>query len=119
MQNVITIGLDNVSNESELLSVIGSQLCLGGPEGNHKVHAVVGGWGLNWNALTDSLTCLDSGGIWGTSPTLQFPLFLRFSGAAQLAQSCPAALEELGTILLDVQTSYARVGIGFDFEINE
>jgi len=118
MSTNVCIDLSRVANDAQLLSTIGEALCLGGPAGNHPTRVGVNrGWGLNWHALNDSLSCLDTGGIWGTSPKLSFPLMIRFEQSGNLRRACPEALTSLREILLDTQALYAQRRLEFAFEL--
>ena len=119
MTNTISIDLSGITDEAQLLALIGAELQLGGPDGNHPVKpGASAGWGLNWDALADSLCYLDEGGIWGTAPKHAFPLMLKFDGALKLANSCPNALGTLEEILLSTQEKYARTGLEFSFRVD-
>lgn len=119
MTKTISINLHGVTDEAQLLALIGEALQFGGPDGNHRLESgVSAGWGLNWDALADSLCYLDEGGIWGTAPKHPFPLLLRFDGALELANSCPRVIGTLEGILLETKEKYALAGLKFLFEVN-
>jgi hypothetical protein len=77
----VEISLSGAKSKSEVLEIIGDSLEFGGPEGNvpsspdEKI-----GWGFNWDALSNCLRMLSSGGIWGDSRRFDFPLVLQFKG---------------------------------------
>ncbi len=116
MPVIVTVDLRDASNDAELLAIIGEALQLGGPDGNNSViPASTIGWGMNWDALADSLSCLDTGGIWGTSKRLGFPLSLRFEGARRLSLESPRTLGTLLEVLQLTKQKYANSGLDFDF----
>ena len=71
-EQIRIIDLGEARTSDHVLGTLGRVLQLGGPDGNIPVTTVGAGrgWGMNWDALRDSLRCLDTGGIWGTSPHL-------------------------------------------------
>jgi len=115
---VLTISLLGKRTKAEVLCVLGEVLQLGGPGGNHPVSpGGQAGWGHNWDALFDCLLNLPSGGIWGTSPPVRFPLRLVLTDAGQLAQQSPDALTVLTDVLEQTRDTYARTGRIFEFAI--
>ncbi|MHB8845961.1 MAG: barstar family protein [Nitrospirota bacterium] len=111
------IDLASVKTKMDLLIVLGRVLNLGGPNGNHPVTAVNAGsgWGMNWDALKDSLLSLDSGGIWGTSPKLEFPFFLEIINWKEYLAADPEGFSILKTILSETNATYAKEGLQFTF----
>ncbi|MEG1456042.1 MAG: hypothetical protein RSC66_10805, partial [Comamonas sp.] len=60
----LTIDLDGMTHKAQILAALGAALSLGGPDANHPVRpGEERGWGMNWDALFDSLLNLHSGGI--------------------------------------------------------
>lgn len=118
--HVVEIDLAGIRSTNQLLAHLGSELELGGPAGNHKTRAGEerAGWGLNWSALKDSLCYLDSGGIWGTSTRLPFPLTLRFVNHDAFEYACPQEFATLVSILEDVRSIYRRSGLDFGFQFD-
>jgi hypothetical protein len=63
----VVIDLSGLKTKDEVLRKFGEIFEFGGPDGNFPVEPEGNaGWGLNWDALTDSLALLPEGGIWGT-----------------------------------------------------
>lgn len=114
-----TVHLEGISDKSQVLAAIGEALCLGGSGGNHPARSgEEKGWGMNWDALFDCLLNLHSGGIWGTSPTLDFPLALTVVGAGALMGDNPQAFAVLQDILEQTRETYAKRGMDFTFHIS-
>ena len=72
--DIVVVDLSDVASKEALLTTLGAALDLGGPNGNVPVaHSKAGrGWGMNWDALEDSLRELHNGGIWGTARRIAF-----------------------------------------------
>lgn len=104
------IDLKNCDTEEKVLSKIGEILDLGGTVGNNKK-----GWGHNWNALNDSLSYLDVGGIWGSSKILEFPLELVFTNFQSFQEKEPNGFKTLVEILEDKAELYKKSGQLFSF----
>lgn len=120
MPNILTIDIQGEHSKANVLAAMGEALQLGGPGGNHPVRAGEEfGWGMNWDALFDSLLYLDSGGIWGTSPVIEFPLELVISGTGAFARHNPDAFAVLKDVLEQTRETYARTGLVFGFVIRE
>ena len=120
MPNVLTISLEGKHSKADVLSVIGEALQLGGPGGNHPVRpGEESGWGMNWDTLFDCLLNLHSGGIWGTSPVIEFPFELVITGAGAFARDNPDAFAILNDELEQTRDTYARSGRVFEFVIRE
>ncbi len=115
-----SIDLSGIERSDELLFLLGQGFCLGGIDGNHHVRALNSGkgWGLNWDALADSLSCLESGGIWGASPKFKFPLVLKFTGCALFQSADEKGFEILESILRDTKANYDKVGLKFEYELH-
>jgi hypothetical protein len=113
----IAIDLQGVQSAAQLMDALGEALELGGPGGNVEVQKPVDGkgWGKNWNALLDSLTCLDTGGIWGTSRKPRFPLLLELRNASALRTADPKAFATLTEILQDARDRYAKSNLEFGY----
>lgn len=112
----ITVDLRAVQSTPQLMDVLGEALQLGGPDGN--VDPADGkGWGKNWDALYDSLRCLDSGGIWGTNRKPQFPLRMALKNSATLRSADREGYSLLLEVLEDTREWYARHGLEFAFEL--
>src|SRR5688572_7019544 len=107
MTHVEVIDLNGVADSAALLYVLGQRFELGGPLANHPVGPNgMTGWGMNWDALADSLRYLDAGGIWGTSTKVPFPLLLRFENVEALSREDPQALGLLQEVLEEAKVSY-------------
>lgn len=120
MPNVLTIDIQGKHSKADVLAAMGEALQLGGPGGNHPVRAGEEfGWGMNWDALFDSLLYLDSGGIWGTSPVIAFPFELVITGVEAFARQNPDAFAVLNDVLEQTRETYARSGRVFEFVIRE
>jgi len=119
MMHVEFIDLGGVTDGAALLHRLGERLELGGPAGNHSVDAVNGmaGWGMNWDALADSLCYLDTGGIWGTSTKVPFPLLLRFENVEALRGESPEMLDLLKEVLERTKAAYGRSGKNFEYAL--
>ncbi|BFO57016.1 barstar family protein [Acidovorax sacchari] len=120
MPNVLTINIQGKHSKADVLAAMGEALQLGGPGGNHPVRpGEESGWGMNWDALFDCLLNLHSGGIWGTSPVIEFPLELVITGAGLFARDNPDAFAVLNDVLEQTRETYARSGRVFEFVIRE
>jgi hypothetical protein len=117
---VVSIDLANVRSKAELLAQVGEVLEFGGVGdiGQRPSPASDDGWGRNWDALSDSLCYLDTGGIWGTSRQLPFPLTLRFENSAGLRSADPESVRLLTEILGDLVAKYERNEMDFKFEFS-
>ena len=111
------VDLGTVRSEEQLLDLLGDALELGGPDGNVNVAhpGEAKGWGKNWNALLDSLTCLDTGGIWGTSRRFTFPLKLEFANSSAFRDADPISYSILLEVLETVRGRYAHDGVEFSY----
>jgi hypothetical protein len=115
---IVEISLQGAKRKEDVLARFGESLELGGPGGNAPVDRLQGkGWGFNWDALADSLCELATGGIWGTSRKLAFPLHLRITGSKEFRRRSPDDFEQLYSILRATETHYSQQDQGFDFEI--
>ncbi len=120
MPNVLTISIKGQHTKADVLAAMGEALQLGGPGGNHPVRpGEESGWGMNWDALFDCLLNLHSGGIWGTSPVIAFPLELVITGADAFARDNPDTFAVLTDVLEQTRETYARTGRVFEFVIRE
>ncbi len=119
MVTVVRIDLAGVVDARSLLARLGESLELGGPDGNHRVSDpnTTTGWGMNWDALADCLSCLETGGIWGTSRRHQFPMCLRLENVDELQEENPEALATLEGILKEAQTKYSLSSLCFEYSI--
>ena len=113
----IVIDLKNCVDKQSVLLKIGEILMLGGPNGNIPVDLgnAEKGWGINWDALFDSLRELENGGIWGTSPKLQFPITLIFQNYTQFKSNNPNEHKILVDILEDVKRFYSQSEKVFEY----
>jgi len=116
---LVQIDLKHVKSKMDLLKEFGDKLELGGPNGNVPVTGSMRGrgWGLNWDALNDSLCCLDSGGIWGTSKRFEFPLKLVIMNHQVYLRHDPEGFRTLVEILEDVKGSYSASEMLFEYEL--
>ncbi len=112
------IDLLGTRDEKEVLFKFGESLDLGGPNGNYSpdVSKPNSGWGMNWNALNDSLSCLDSGGIWGTSKKFEFPLKLVIKNSLDFQKYNSESFKILQEILSDKTDQYKLRNKEFSFE---
>ena len=119
MVTVVSIDLTGVVDARGLLARLGESLELGGPGGNHCVSDpnTTSGWGMNWDALADCLSCLETGGIWGTSRRHQFPMCLRLENVGELHEENPEALATLEEILKETQAKYSLISLCFEYSI--
>ena len=111
----IIIDLKDCDNEKKALLKLGEILCLGGIDGNLPARSdlQMKGWGLNWDALKDSLSCLDTGGIWGNSPIPQFPLKLVFVNYETFRNREPNKFKTLKEIMETTKNIYEKDGKNF------
>jgi hypothetical protein len=116
-REIIEVDLTSVGSKQELLHLLGEIFELGGPGGNVPVTGPTEGkgWGCNWDALADSLSCLSEGGIWGTSRVFQFPLFVTFKGSATYRASDPEGYTTFVEILEGTRSLYASEDLQFDY----
>ena len=105
----VVVDLAGQTTGEEVLLRFGEVFELGGPNGNHKCTAGAG-WGINWNALNDSLSDLDTGGIWGSSRIFSFPLEVDVINCGQFKQGDPASFQILQEILDDTIVFYTKYG---------
>lgn len=113
MASNVTIDLAGIGSKGALLTRLETALEFGGPEGNRAPEGR--GWGRKWDALTDCLCYLGSGGIRGTSSTLEFPINLSFINTKEFEVRCPKEFSIFEEILKDVQTIYRRHGKEFTY----
>jgi hypothetical protein len=115
--DTITMDLHGVRSTEQLMEVLGEVLELGGPNGNVQVQGPGDGkgWGKNWNALLDGLTCLDTGGIWGTSRKLRFPLCLELKNSSTYRATDPKGFATLMEVLEDARQRYAENDLEFGY----
>jgi RNAse (barnase) inhibitor barstar len=114
------VDLAGVRSTQQLMDVFGEAFALGGPNGNVHVQSPTDGkgWGRNWNALLDSLTCLDTGGIWGTSRKLRFPLQLELKNLATYRAADPGGFATLMEVLEDARERYAENDLEFTYRVD-
>jgi hypothetical protein len=114
----INIDLNNCEEKEDVLERIGEILKLGGPKGNFHVESEgkEKGWGLNWDALSDSLHELEKGGIWGNSPKLQFPLTIVFLNYGEFKSKNPGEFKILEEIFDDINKYYSSIHMNFQYE---
>ena len=113
----VRIDLTDCEDKEEVLLRFGEVLVFGGPNGNASVKTGVEGkgWGVNWDALTDCLRRLEIGGIWGTSPKMEFPLKLVIENCETFKNNQPKEFRVLVEILEDLEEEYAEEGKVFEF----
>ena len=114
--HIRAIDLIGVRSAAELIALLGDELCLGGPSGNHPVEGSTG-WGMNWDALADSLCYLPDGGIWGTSPRLEFPLHLKFLNSYTFRLADPRGFAIFEEVLSRTQATYSANGLLFGYSL--
>ena len=115
----VAIDLAGVRSTPQLMDAFGEALELGGPNGNVHVQSPTDGmgWGKNWSALLDSLTCLDTGGIWGTSRQFRFPLRVVLKNSATYRAADPKGFATLMEVLEDARERYAENDLEFAYRI--
>jgi hypothetical protein len=118
MDNQVIIDLSGIINKDQLLKKLGEVFEFGGPGGNIPVSSLNAGkgWGLNWDALNDSLMYLSIGGIWGTSRKFMFPLIVVFKNSHELQKNEKESFEILREILKDSVSKYKSKNIEFILE---
>jgi hypothetical protein len=113
----VEIDLSGCINKKSVLLKIGEVLEFGGPDGN--VLVTVGdeskGWGMNWDALFDSLGKLENGGIHGKSKIFHFPLRINFLNSEGFTKHQPDQFHILEEILADTKEYYAKYDKSFSF----
>ena len=115
----IVVDLAGLRSEKDVLLAFGSAFEFGGPGGN-KSAARAGpgeGWGMNWNAMNDSICFLREGGIWGTSRRFHFPLTLRILNSDGFRVTDPRGFSILLDILETAKQFYASEGLQFDYVV--
>ena len=117
----IEIDLSSCETSEQVLLKIGGILELGGPNGNFKCQPYIygkpgRGWGVNWDALNDSLSYLDTGGIWGSSKKFLFPLKLIFLNWLIFKKKSPEQFRILEDILHTKKILYAKHNKNFYFK---
>jgi hypothetical protein len=115
---VIVIDLQFTRTTDELLDLFGAVFEFGGPNDRNPdrmVSADQRGWGRNLAALNDCLSCLDSGGIWGTSRKVRFPLTVEISNWSAYQSANPGEWETLLEILESKRDMYKRHGMSFQY----
>lgn len=106
-QTEVVIDLAGCRDKEQALLKFGAALEFGGPNANYRSNqGKKGGWGVNWDAFNDSLGYLDSGGIWGTSRKLGFPLRLVVRGLKGFRAADPESAKILEGILSAQPPSY-------------
>ncbi len=116
----VIIDLNGLKTQSEIMQKFGEILEFGGPDGNIDVDlGTHKGWGLNWNALNDSLKYLEIGGIWGTARKFQFPLKLLILNSSLFKQTDLEGFKILMEILTDTFAFYKTQSKIFEFEISQ
>jgi RNAse (barnase) inhibitor barstar len=68
--------------------------------------------------LLDSLTCLDTGGIWGTSRKHRFPLQLELKNLATYRAADPGGFATLMEVLEDARERYAENDLEFTYRVD-
>ena len=97
----IIVDLEGLKTKQEVLLKFGEVFEFGGPDGNVPVEAINAGkgWGINWDAMNDSLSHLEAGGIWGTSKKFMFPLYMKVVNYQDFAKNDPEGFTILEDIL--------------------
>ena len=117
MNNQIIIDLQNIDNAEDVLMELGNIFEFGGPNGNTKIIPGINkGWGFNYSALNDSLTCLEDGGIWGTSKKFTFPLSVHFTNTHSFKVNDMDAYQSLVEIFERNSEEYKAEGKEFIVE---
>ena len=108
MNNQIIIDLLGIENKEQVLFKLGEVFEFGVPQENVPISSTtIGkGWGLNWDALIDSLRYLATGGIWGTSKKFEFPLKVVIENSRELQENEKESFETLKEILEDAVKDY-------------
>ncbi len=114
----VTIDLRGVRTEYGVLKAFGEALYFGGPNKAHNLNEKrQEGWGYSWHGMKDCLSCLDSGGIWQTSPKFSFPLHLKIlhNGTIDGLWGYPQAT--MLDILGQTKTLYLNDDLQFSYEL--
>ena len=117
--DAVVVDLRGVRSTAQLMDAFGEALELGGPNGNVQVERPSDGmgWGKNWDALLDSLMYLDTGGIWGTSRKLRFPLQLELRNLSEYRAIDQKGFATLMEILENVRERYAQNDLHFTYRV--
>ena len=86
---LLILDLKKCTTSIQVLKNFGEFFEFGGKGGNINVKAInaMEGWGINWDALNDSMHYLDKGGIWGNSKIFTFPLHLKVINCSAFQQN--------------------------------
>ncbi len=108
----IFIDLKGLTTKQEVLRKLGEVFEFGGPGPEANV-PVVGpldgkGWGMNWDALNDSLRHLEKGGIWDTSKKFVFPLYIKIYNYEEYQKADPEGFKILTDIFETAKNEYAK-----------
>jgi RNAse (barnase) inhibitor barstar len=117
--DTVVVDLQGVRSTAQLMDALGKALELGGPNGNVQVESPTDGrgWGKNWDALLDSLTYLDTGGIWGTSRKLRFPLRLELKNLSTYRATDQEGFATLVEVLETARERYAENDLQFTYRV--
>jgi RNAse (barnase) inhibitor barstar len=108
MNNEIIIDLSGIKNKNQILYKLGEVFEFDGSEESVSTSSsnTRKGWGLNWDALNDSLRYLTTGGIWGTSKKFELPLRVVFKNSRELQESEKESFNTLRKIFEDAAKDY-------------
>lgn len=82
----VIVDLKGLTTDEEILYKFGEVFELGGPDTNQTL-TNSSGWGQNWDALNDSLSHLNTGGIWGTGKKFTFPLVIEIQNSEEFQKN--------------------------------
>ena len=101
----IKIDLNKITNEQDLLQILGEAL-------GYKAENI---WGKNWDAFKDILGYLETGGIYGTNEIISDPITLIFENYHEFKHQMPKDFNILWSILNENKKEYPD----FDFKFIE
>ncbi len=101
----VIVDLKGLTTDEEILHKFGEVFELGGPSVDQNL-IQNSGWGQNWDALNDSLSYLDTGGIWGTSKKFTFPLVIDIQNSEKFQKNNPKGFSILKDILNEKVEQY-------------
>ena len=109
--NKLNIDLKELNTAEQVLRKFGKVFEFGGSENSEA-------WGKNWDALFDSFTAIETGGISGTSKKFSLPLDVIILNYSTFKESCPEDFKILNDVLRETTNEYEIEGkqLHFRFE---